>query len=76
MDASYYLVREDLGAIEFTNNNLVKAVHWQEHPDIQHDGVKISGELSVFYPTWNEEIGIAKYASQQEIYDTLVAATN
>lgn len=75
-DASYYLVREDLGALEFTNNNLVKAVHWQEHLDIHHDGVKISGELSVFYPTWNEEIGIAKYASQQEIYDTLVAATN
>lgn len=54
--------------IMFTNEHLVKAVQWQEHPLIQHDTVKLGGELSIFYPTWAEELTIPNGASSVDIY--------
>ena len=67
-DAGYALVRDDIRALLYTNEHLIKAVEWQEHPDIQHDQVKLGGELSVFYPHWGREIGIPKGATAHEIY--------
>jgi DNA polymerase-1 len=51
----------------YANKHLVDAVQWQDHPDIAHDEVKLGGELSIFYPTWEKEIGIPIGASEQEI---------
>ena len=67
-DAQYYLVRDDIESIMFLNEHLVKAVQWQEHPDIQHDKVKLGGELSLFYPNWAYEIGIPNGANEEEVY--------
>jgi DNA polymerase-1 len=72
-DAQYYLVREDLAALAFMNEHLVKAVQWQDHPDIWHDEVKLGGELSVFFPTWADEIGIPNGAREEEIAEILTA---
>lgn len=72
-DAQYYLVREDLAALAFMNERLVKAVQWQDHPDIWHDEVKLGGELSVFFPTWAEEITIPNGAGEDEIVELLTA---
>lgn len=66
-DAQYMMVRDDIRAIMFTNEHLVKAVEWQEHPDIQHDEVKLGGEFSIFWPSWQEEIGIPNRATESEI---------
>lgn len=66
-DAQYMLVRDDINAVMYTNEHLVKAVQWQDHPDIQHDEVKLGGELSIFWPTWCEEIGIPIDASEDLI---------
>lgn len=74
-DAQYYLVREDLAALAFMNEHLVKAVQWQDDPEIWHDEVKLGGELSVFFPSWAEEIGIPNGAGEQEIADILTAET-
>jgi DNA polymerase I len=57
-DAQYYMVRENPYILTFLNTHLVDAVRWQNHPDIWHDEVKLGGEVSVFYPTWCDEISI------------------
>jgi DNA polymerase-1 len=73
-DAQYYLIREDAAALAFTNKHLVDAVFWQEHPDISHPQVKLGGELSVFWPTWRDEIGIANGLGEDEIPSAIEAA--
>ena len=70
-DAQYFLIRDDINTVAYTNKHLVKAVQWQEHPDIQHDDVKLGGELSIFFPTWNDEIMIPNYAEGKEIFATI-----
>lgn len=66
-DASYYLVRADAKIIKYLNDHLVKAVQWQELPEIVHDTVKLSGKLGIFYPTWVNEYTIPNYATIEEI---------
>lgn len=61
-DAQYYLIREDLEALAFANEHLVTAVRWQDHPLIAHPEVKLGGELSIFHPTWVEEITLPNAA--------------
>lgn len=73
-DAGYYLIRDDVAALKFTNDKLVTEVKWQEHPDIQHDQVKLSGKLGVFYPNWSKEITIPNDASEDTIFSTIDAA--
>lgn len=55
-DANYYIIRDDPELILWMNRELVKEVKWQNHPDIWHDEVKLGGELSIFYPSWAEEM--------------------
>lgn len=75
-DAAYFMIRDNIKPIMFTNEHLVKAVEWQEHPDIQHDEVKLGGELSIFWPTWANEIGIPNHANKNEIIDIIEAVIN
>lgn len=66
-DAQYYLLRDCVEAVHFTNKHLVKAVQWQDHPDIYHPQVKLGGRLGIFYPTWEKEIEIPNEATPEEI---------
>lgn len=66
-DASYYMVRDTLKPLMYLNEHLVKAVQWQDHPDIYHDEVKLGGDTSVFFPSWAEELVIPNYATKPEI---------
>lgn len=68
-DAQYYLVRDNSKLLEWMNEKLVKEVQWQDDPLIWHDEVKLGGELSVFHPSWAEEMVIPNGASEQEILD-------
>lgn len=67
-DAQYMLVKDDIAALMFANEHLVKAVQWQDHPDIQHDEVKLGGEFGIFFPTWESEITIPNGASEEDIF--------
>ena len=49
-------------------------MEWQDLPEIAHDQVKLGGQMSVFYPTWADEIKLENYCSKQEIYDTVHTA--
>lgn len=75
-DAQYFLIRDDIEPLMFTNEHLVKAVQWQEHPEIAHDEVKIGGEVSMFYPTWAEECVIPNGATEKEIFAAVEAHVN
>lgn len=73
-DAQYYMVRDDIKIVAYVNEHLVKAVQWQDHPDIEHDEVKLGGEYSIFYPTWNDEIVIPNGANENDIPGIVDAA--
>ena len=70
-DAQYYLIRDDVGIVSYVNEHLVKAVEWQDHPDIEHPSVKLGGELSIFWPSWGNEIVIPNEAKEKEIVATI-----
>lgn len=70
-DAQYYLVPKDLNILDYTNKRLVDAVKWQEHPDIKHPDVKLGGELSLFYPTWANEIVIPNIITKKDMKDLI-----
>lgn len=78
-DAQYYLVREDMAVLQFLHKIIVKAVNWQNHPEITHPTVKLGGELSIFHPTWENEIEIPNGANDDDIIrivDKYVAKLN
>lgn len=73
-DSQYYILKDDSQVVAYTNEHLVKAVEWQDHPDIAHDQVKLGGELSIFYPTWEKEIVIPNGYGEAEIVDVVTKA--
>lgn len=70
-DAQYFMIRDNMDTLQYTNKHLVDAVNWQAHPDIAHPDVGLGGELSLFYPTWADEIVIANYANPSEVISTI-----
>ncbi|QDF14937.1 DNA polymerase [Escherichia phage vB_EcoP_3HA13] len=73
-DAQYFLIRDDMDVVIYTNTHLVKAVQWQDHPDIAHPDVHLGGELSLFYPTWANEIEIPNYATPEQVHEAIQKA--
>lgn len=73
-DAQYYLVRDNMETTLYVNKHLVKAVQWQDHPDIAHPDVHLGGDLSIFYPTWANEIVIPNYATAAQITEVIKEA--
>jgi DNA polymerase-1 len=70
-DAQYHLLKVDLELLKWHNDNLIECMEWQELPDIQHDQVKLGGELSVFYPTWADETKLPNKADLKTIKEIL-----
>ena len=75
-DAQYYLIPDDLEVLRYVNTHLVSAVRWQEDPLIQHDQVKLGGELSIFFPSWAEEMVVPNEASLDKIKELAVKHWN
>lgn len=70
-DAGYALVKDDMATVLFMNEHLVNAVNWQDHDDIRHPDVGLGGELSLFYPTWADEMEIPNGATAEVIEQRL-----
>jgi DNA polymerase-1 len=66
-DAQYFLIRNTPDVVLWANENLVKAVQWQDDPAIYHDQVKLGGEFSVFYPDWAHELVIPNKCTKEEL---------
>jgi DNA polymerase-1 len=73
-DAQYFVIRDDIDVLMFTNEHLVKAVQWQDDPEIYHDQVKLGGELSIFYPHWGKEITLPNGATVETIREIVAKA--
>jgi DNA polymerase-1 len=67
-DAQYILVKDRIDTVIYANEHLVKAVQWQDSPEIEHPLVKLGGEFSIFWPSWAKEISIPNYATEEEIF--------
>ena len=70
-DAQYFLARDDMDVIRYVNEHLVKAVQWQEAPEIAHDDVKLGGNLSLFWPDWSKEVDFSNGATEEEIREAV-----
>lgn len=66
-DAQYFLVKDDADVLLWANEHLVKAVSWQDDPNIYHPEVKLGGEFSVFYPDWSKECVIPNIINAPEL---------
>lgn len=75
-DAQYFLVRDDVEAVEWLNHNLVECMKWQELPEIQHESVGLGGELSLFHPSWANDIELPNGADQETIIEVIDKALN
>lgn len=70
-DAGYAMVKDDMPTVLFMNEHLVNAVNWQDHDDIRHDDVGLGGELSLFWPTWAQEMVIPNGATEEKIHELI-----
>lgn len=70
-DAGYAMIRDDIDTVLYMNEHLVKAVEWQDLPDIRHPEVKLGGELSIFYPSWKEEAVIPNGATKEDVFNVI-----
>lgn len=70
-DAGYALIKDDIDLLMWFNKHLVKAVQWQDHPDIIHDIVKLGGEVSIFHPNWSHEVEIPNGADEATIHEAI-----
>lgn len=72
-DAQYLLIKDSIETVEWLNKNIVECVEWQELPEIQHDEVKLTGDLGIFWPSWANEITLPHDADPQTIVSTALA---
>ena len=72
-DAQYYLVRDEgsMAPLMYMNNELPKAVAWQDDPEIWHDQVKLSGSVEIFHPNWNHGFDIPNAANENVIREKI-----
>lgn len=66
-DAIYLLIRDDIEVVEWANTELIKAMQWQDLPEIQHPTVKLGAALDLFWPNWSKAITLPNGATQTTI---------
>lgn len=66
-DAQYFIIRKKPEVLKWLNDNLVECMQWQDDPLIQHDKVKLGGELEIFYPSWATPTEVPNSASLNKI---------
>lgn len=67
-DAQYGLVRNNPKIVAWLNKTIVECVEWNELPELQHDSIKLTGNLGLFYPDWSNEIELEHNISPSEIW--------
>lgn len=66
-DSIYLIIKEDVGVLHWVNTHLPLEMSWQQLPEIQHDQVKLSAELDVFWPDWSNPVTLPNGISPEEI---------
>lgn len=68
-DAAYYLIRDNADVVEWANKEMIKAMQWQELPEIDHPTVKLGAAMDVYWPSWKDVTTIPNNATRQEIVE-------
>jgi len=66
-DACYVEMADEVGVVQWVNENLIECMEWQGLPEIKHPIVKLSASLELFHNGWNRPIVIPNHASKNEI---------
>ena len=75
-DASYFVIRDEVEVVEWTNRELIKAMQWQDLPEIAHDEVKLGAELDIFWPDWSNAITLPNNSSKESIKELCTKVKN
>lgn len=66
-DAQYFLLRSNIDVIHYHNDRLPTHMAWQGLPEIEHDEVKIGGDVELFYPSWEHKLGLPPHADKDTL---------
>jgi len=66
-DAQYFLALNNADTIKWLNDNLIECMEWQDLPEIQHDEVKLGGNVELFLKNWATKVKVPNKASLEEI---------
>lgn len=66
-DAGYFLIRDNMKTVLYTNEHLSKAVQWQDYPLIEHEHIKMRGELSIFHPNWAHKFDLPNECDEDKV---------
>lgn len=66
-DAIYLVIRDCVEVVDWVNRELIKAMEWQELPEIQHPTVKLGAALDIFWPSWATATTLPNGADQATI---------
>lgn len=66
-DAIYLLIKDDVEVVAWVNKELIKAMEWQELPELVHTRVKLNAALDLMWPDWSNPITIPNNADQDTI---------
>lgn len=69
-DAIYILVKDRVDVMEWANRELIKAMQWQELPEIEHPTVKLGAALDIFWPDWAHATTLPNNADKATIFKT------
>lgn len=69
-DALYLMVKNDIEVIKFVNDELIKAMLWQEDPMIASEEVKLGAELDIG-KSWDKQYTLKNNASKDDIISFL-----
>ena len=75
-DAQYFLIKDEAEVLLWANEHLVKACSWQDDPAIYHPKVKLGGEFSVFYPSWDKELVIPNIITEPQLINLVQSYIN
>ena len=70
-DAQYHLVRDNMDVFLYYNEHIAIAATWQQHPDIAHPDVHLSGKASVFFPNWAHEMSVPNGADAPKVREVI-----
>lgn len=72
-DAIYLVIKDNINVVKWVNDNLAECMSWQELPELQHDKIKLTAELGLFYPNWANEITLPNKASRKQIKEIVLS---
>jgi len=66
-DAQYFLIKQDVDALHWLNENLVECMEWQDLPELKHPTIGLGGDLNIYAPDWSHHHKIPNKATKAEI---------